>query len=122
MSDKFQPRLEINNSTCVTLAIFFSALANLQPKAMDRTLELSDNENNPQPPLKGTSDQELVGALQELGDGLTMTLSHEIDVLYDPLDLNSEARTRVTPHWQNDANTLITEYDLPALPQAVVDA
>ena len=104
-----------------------------------KTHQLSDDENNLQPPSKrvsrskspmtspspnseGISDLEsvLVGAtsvahpeaaMQELGDGLAVALSSEMDVLYDPLSLNSESRTRVTP--QNEANyTLNTEYDL----------
>ena len=116
-------------------------------KAMDRrrrTRELSDDENNLQPPskrvsrprspiaslspnsitIKGTSDREpvLVGAsvphleaaMQKLGDGLAVPLSREMDVLYDPLEF--ENRTRVSS--QNEANT-ITEYDLPPLSQAV---
>ena len=104
--------------------------------------ELSDDENNLQQPVRrvsrsrspmtstspntiteqGTSDREsiLVGvasglrleaATQELGDGLAVPLSHEMDVLYDPLE--SESNTRVT--LQNEANTPITEYDLPSL-------
>ena len=114
------------------------------------TQELSDDENNLQPPSKrvsksrspmtfpppnpinlegiSQSDREsvFVGAAsglqletarEELGDGLTVTLSHEMDVLYDPLEA-SGCRTRVTP--QNEANnTLITEYDLPSLSQTV---
>ena len=103
------------------------------------TRKLSDDENNLQPPSRGVSgsgspvtcpspnsmtvkDREsvLVGAtsvlhpdvkMQELGDGLAMTLSCEMDVLYDPLqlNLNSESRIRVTP--QNEASTLNIEYD-----------
>ena len=100
---------------------------------MDRVRELSGDENNLQPPLRGlpnpiteqgTFDLEsiLVGAApgppleaatQELaiGDGLAVPLPHEMDVLYDPLE--SESNTRVT--LQNEANTPITEYDLPSL-------
>ena len=55
----------------------------------------------------------------ELEDGLAVTLSCEMDVLYDPLQLN-ESRTRVTP--QNEASTLNIEYDLPSLfPSSVKD-
>ena len=72
--------------------------------------------------VEGISDREsvLVGAAsvvhseaatQELGDGLAVTLSSEMDVLHDPLNLKSESRTRVTPQ----DNTLNTEYDLPSL-------
>ena len=54
-------------------------------------------------------------ARQELG---AVTLSHEMDVLYDPALEASERRTRVTP--QNEANnTLISEYDLPSSSQTV---
>ena len=53
--------------------------------------------------------------MQELGDGLDVTLSREMDVLYDPLE--SEGGTGLTS--QNEANAMITEYDLPSLPQAV---
>ena len=71
---------------------------------------------------QGTSDREsiLVGAAsgilleattQELGDDLAVPLSHEMDVLCDPLE--SGSNTRVTP--QNEANTPVTEYDLPSL-------
>ena len=114
------------------------------------THELSDDENNLQPPskrvsrssssitsssansitIKGTSDQESVsiGAksvlhleapIQELGDGgdgLAVTLTREMGVLYDPLE--SESGTRVSS--QNEAYTMITEYDLPSLSQAVL--
>ena len=65
---------------------------------------------------EGISDRILVGALEtampELGDGLTVTLSREMVVLYDPLEA-SESRATVTP--LNKADTLIAEYDLPAL-------
>ena len=112
-----------------------------------RTRELSDDENNLQPPSKrvsrsrspitspspnsititGTSDQEsmLVGETSVLhleapkhglGDGPAVSLSPEMDVLYDPLV--SEGRTRV--FLQNEAYT-ITEYGLPFLfPRCVV--
>ena len=47
--------------------------------------------------------------MQELGDGPAVTLSREMDVLYDPLE--SESGIRVS-----EAYTMITEYDLPSLP------
>ena len=68
---------------------------------------------------KEISDREIgvtsvVHSEQELGDVFAMTLSCEMDVLYDPLNnFNSESRTRVIP--QNEANTLYTEYDLSSL-------
>ena len=46
---------------------------------------------------------------QELGDGLAVTLSREMDVLYDPLE--SESGTRVP-----EAYTMITEYELSSIP------
>ena len=54
-------------------------------------------------------------AMQESGDRLAITISSEMDVLYDPLNLNSESRTRVT--LQNEANMLDIEYDLPFPPR-----
>ena len=58
--------------------------------------------------------------MQELEDGVRLSRKMDIDVLYYPLEA-SENRTRVTP--QNEANTLITEYDLPSLyfPSSVKD-
>ena len=74
--------------------------------------------------VKGISDREsvLVGAtsvlhpdaaMQELRDGFATTISGEMDVLYDPLNLNPGSRTRGT--LQNEANTLNIEYNLPSL-------
>ena len=67
--------------------------------------------------VEGISDR--VGATSGLQSEVVMQelegsvrLSREMDVLYDPLEA-SENRTRVTP--RNEANTLITEYDLPSL-------
>ena len=104
--------------------------------------QLSDNENNLQPSpkrvprsrspsphsiaVKEISDRESVfvgatsvlhseTAMQESGDRLAVTISSEMDVLYDPLNLNSESRTRVT--LQNEANMLDIEYDLPSPPR-----
>ena len=64
--------------------------------------------------VKGISDREsgatsVVHSEAALGDasGLAVTLSCEMDVLYNPLHLNSESRTRITQ--QNEANTLNTE-------------
>ena len=53
--------------------------------------------------------------MQELGDGLAVPLSREMDVLYDPLEF--ESRTRVSS--RGEANTII-EYDLPSLSLAVL--
>ena len=58
------------------------------------------------------SELRLEAAMQELGDGLTVTLSREMVVLYDPLEA-SESRATVTPLYKH--NTLITEYDSPPL-------
>ena len=63
--------------------------------------------------LVGSSVSHLEAVMQESGDGLAVTLSREMEVLYDPL-----SGTRVTPQ-NNEADTLITEYDLPSLSQAV---
>ena len=76
--------------------------------------------------VKGTSNSEsvLVGttsvlhleaAMQELGDGLAVPLSREMDLLYDPLE--SEGGTGITS--QNEAYTMITEYVVSSLSQAV---
>ena len=70
---------------------------------------------------EGISDYVLVGAtsglrlepaMAELGDGLAVTLSREMVVLYDPLE-TSGSRATDTP--LDEANTLIIEYDLPPL-------
>ena len=53
--------------------------------------------------------------MQESGDRLAVTISSEMDVLYDPRNLNSESRTRVA--LQNEANMLDIEYDLPSPPR-----
>ena len=73
--------------------------------------------------VKGISDPEsaLVGATSVLHSeaaGLAVTLSREMDVLYDPLESESGAIATL----QNEAYTLITEYDLPSLPQECMDA
>ena len=76
--------------------------------------------------VKGISDpeSELVGATSVLHSeaalqaGLAVTLSRGMDVLYDPLESESGARVTL----QNEAYTLITEYDLPSLPQECMDA
>ena len=70
--------------------------------------------------VKGISDRESVETMQELGDSLAVKFSCEMDVLYDPLNLNFESRIRVTS--QNEANTLNTEYGLPSPSQLVSDA
>ena len=73
----------------------------------------------------GTSDRESVipgatlgphleAATPELGDGLALPLSHELDVLYDPLA--SESGTRATPRTEAYA---IIEYDLSSISQAL---
>ena len=54
-----------------------------------------------------TSALRLEAPMQELGDGLAVTLPREMDVLYDPLE--SESGTSVS--LQNEAYTMITEYD-----------
>ena len=113
-----------------------------------RIRERSDDEYNLHPPSKrvsrsgspmaspspssitveGISDR--VGATSGLQSEVVMQelensvrLSREMDVLYDPLEAsgNRSYRTRVTP--QAEANTLITEYDLPSLffPNSVKD-
>ena len=59
---------------------------------------------------EATSGVQLEAAMQELEeDSLTVTLSREMEVLYDPLEA-SESRTRVTPQ-----NEVTTEYDLSSL-------
>lgn len=57
---------------------------------------------------------QLEAAMQELGDSLTMAFSPEMEVLYNPLNLNSKSKTRVIPQNELKVNTMITEYDFPS--------